>query len=156
MTSPIPTPSPPSSVAPRVFVTMLALAGVLALTVAPRRIVAPARGAFMHLAHVWAGPVVEPMTFLQIEGTLNALLFVPLGAALALLLSRRWWILAPLIAFALSFGVETIQARIPGRVPDLGDVLWNTAGALAGAIVAGLVRLLRDGLTRARRVRRSR
>ncbi|REJ06737.1 VanZ family protein [Microbacterium bovistercoris] len=139
-----------TSLGPRILVALAAVVAVLALTFSPHWIVAPARGAFMQLAHFWAGPVVEPMSFLQVEGTLNALLFVPLGAALALLLSRRWWILAPLIAFALSFGVELMQNRIPGRVPDMDDVLWNTVGAVVGAALAGLIRLLGDAMRQTR------
>jgi hypothetical protein len=36
--------------------------------------------------------------------------------------------------------VEYLQVRIPGRVPDLDDVFWNSIGALAGAVVVALVR----------------
>ncbi|MFE6996372.1 VanZ family protein [Microbacterium sp. NPDC057659] len=135
-----------TSFGPRIVATFMTLGAVLALTFSPRWIVAPARGLFMRVARGWAGPVVEPMTFLQVESTLNALLFVPLGAALALLLSRRWWILAPIIAFAISFGVEMMQNRIPGRVPDIGDVIWNTVGAVVGAALAGLIRLVGDAM----------
>jgi len=134
----------------RVFVMLASVATILTLTLAPRALVGPARGLFMRFAHLVANPVVEPMTYAQVESTLNALMFVPLGAALAILLSRRLWVLAPMIGFVLSIAVETLQSRIPGRVPDLGDVVWNSLGALAGAIVAGVLRLVALGLRRLR------
>lgn len=128
-------------VAPRVVVTAMSLAAVTVLTLAPRALVAPARGAFMTVLERFASPVVAGMSYGELESILNALLFIPFGAALAILLSRRLWVLAPMLGFALSLGVEYAQVRIPGRVPDVHDVVWNTAGALAGAVVAGLVRL---------------
>lgn len=94
----------------------------------------------MDFAHVFAAPLVEPMSYLQLESTLNALLFVPLGAAVALALSRRLWILAPVMVFGASFAIEHVQASIPGRVPDIQDIVWNTVGGVAGAVVVGIVR----------------
>lgn len=65
----------------------------------------------------------------------NLLLFIPLGAALALARVR----LLPTIVLgaALSFLVEFIQQWIPGRDPSVGDIVCNTLGT---AIGAGLVR----------------
>jgi glycopeptide antibiotics resistance protein len=139
-----------SSVGPRLFLSVLATALVLALTLAPRGAVAPARGLFMAAAERWAGPLIAGLTYPQIESMLNALLFVPLAAALALLLGRRLWMLAPVLGLAVSCAVEYAQSQIPGRVPDLQDVLWNTAGSIAGAAAAGLL-LLVTGRSRHRR-----
>jgi hypothetical protein len=130
-----------TTVGPRLLWAGVATGAVLALTLAPRSIVAPARGAFMRIVDVFAGPVVAGMSYDEVESILNALLFVPLGAALALLLSRRLWILAPVLGFGLSFAVEYAQTRIPGRVPDVHDIVWNSVGALVGAVIAGLLRL---------------
>ncbi|MGN6221746.1 MAG: VanZ family protein [Microbacterium sp.] len=132
-----------SPLVPRLLLAGMSVTAVLALTLAPRSLVAPARGAFMALADRFAAPVVAGLSGWQWESSLNALLFVPLGAALALLLGRRLWLLAPLLGFVVSFGVEYAQLRIPGRVPDLQDVLWNTLGAAAGAVATSL--LLRRG-----------
>lgn len=137
---PRPTRTAPS-IGARSALAVIAMSAVLALTLAPRSLVAPARGAFMRVLDVFAAPVVSRMTYVELESTLNALMFVPLGAALAMLLSTRLWILAPLIGFAVSFAVEHTQAHIPGRVPDVHDIVWNTLGAVAGAVVVGLVRL---------------
>ncbi|MBW9094685.1 VanZ family protein [Microbacterium jejuense] len=143
------TPRSESTLAPRLFLSALASALVLALTLAPRRIVAPARGVFLAAADRWLGPLVVDLTTPQLESLLNALLFIPLGAAVALLLGRRLWLLAPVVGFAVSFAVEYAQSRIPGRVPDLQDVVWNTVGAGTGAVVAGLI-LVAAGRSRLR------
>ncbi|MGW8482650.1 VanZ family protein [Microbacterium sp. NPDC055903] len=132
----------------RVLSAALAALPIAALTLAPRRFVAPARGAFMDLAHRVAAPIVEPMTYGQLESTLNAALFVPLGAAIALVLRARWWLVAPITVFLVSFGIEYAQAQIPGRVPDASDVVWNTIGGVLGALVIGLARLVSFGARR--------
>lgn len=71
---------------------------------------------------------------------LNMVLFVPLGATLALLVGRRAFPVAVLAGFALSAAVEYAQASIPGRVPDVADVLWNSLGAATGAILIAVPR----------------
>ena len=92
----------------------------------------------MGIVDLFAAPLLSRMSYDEVEGTLNVLLFVPLGVALALLL-RRWWACAPLLGFALSLTVETLQARVPGRVPDLHDVVWNTVGTAGGAAIVGML-----------------
>jgi glycopeptide antibiotics resistance protein len=70
---------------------------------------------------------------------LNVLLFVPLGAGLALLTSWSWWRVA-LAAAAASAVVELLQVVLP-RDPDPMDVVANTIGALVGALaVSALAR----------------
>jgi VanZ family protein len=67
--------------------------------------------------------------------TLNVLLFVPLGAALALA-GVRWRALIPLVA-AYTIGIELAQLLvIPGRDATLSDVLSNTTGGVLGALAA--------------------
>ncbi|WP_337001047.1 MULTISPECIES: VanZ family protein [unclassified Microbacterium] len=135
--------SRPSS-GPRILIMGLVVSAVLAVTLTPRQLAGPARALFMDLAHVFAAPLVEPMTFLELESTLNALLFVPLGTAAALALRRRLWLLAPVLVFCVSFAVEHRQAAIPGRVPDAQDVVWNTIGGVVGAVFVGIARELRE------------
>ncbi|AZS37741.1 hypothetical protein CVS47_02387 [Microbacterium lemovicicum] len=139
--------------APRLLAAALATAVVAALTLAPRRLVAPARGAFLERVDL-AVPTLAGLPSLSVDTVLNALLFVPFGAAVALLLGR-WWLLAIPAGFGLSAAVEFAQEGIPGRVPDLADVLWNGAGSLIGAVLAAsamglwwLVRRARRGLRR--------
>jgi hypothetical protein len=61
----------------------------------------------------------------------NVLLFLPLGAALC----RRRIIEVFAIAFALSCAIELIQHWSIGRYTSPFDVLANTLGALAGAVL---------------------
>jgi glycopeptide antibiotics resistance protein len=71
---------------------------------------------------------------------LNVLLFVPLGVLLVLVL-RRSWLEAALVAVALSGALELVQL-VPAlhREATLGDVLTNGLGGLIGAGVAGFAR----------------
>jgi hypothetical protein len=69
------------------------------------------------------------------EAVKNLLLFIPLGAALALAGIRPLRAIA--IGAGLSLTVEFLQQWIPARNPNVGDLLCNT---LSTAIGAGLVR----------------
>jgi len=130
--------------------TAAVLAIVVGLTVAPPGIAAPARRAFLQGASSVVAPFVDALAAGEVESILNTLLFVPVGAVLVLLLPRGLWWLAPPAGLMLSVTVEVLQVRIPGRVPDLEDVLWNSAGALAGAVAVALVGAL---VAVARRIR---
>lgn len=145
------------STSPRRGVRLLSAAVIAAvitaLTLAPPSIAAPLRGAFLRsVAEVgefgW-------MPFREVDDLLNVLLFVPLGATLALLLARRWWPLAIVVSFALSAAVEFAQRSIPGRVPDGDDVLWNTVGAAIGVLAVTIPRLA-IAVARGQRGRRTR
>ncbi|WP_106814685.1 VanZ family protein [Microbacterium timonense] len=126
----------------RVLAATLALAAVAALTLGPRAIVAPARGAFLRATEEFAAPVRALLPNADTDQILNAVLFVPFGAAVALLLPRGWWWLAAALGAALSVGVEFAQASIPGRVPDADDVLWNTVGCAVGVVAVAVPRAL--------------
>ena len=69
------------------------------------------------------------------ETAQNLLLFIPLGAALVLAGIRPLRAIA--IGAGLSFTVEFLQQWIPGRDPNVDDILCNT---ISTAIGAGLVR----------------
>jgi glycopeptide antibiotics resistance protein len=62
-----------------------------------------------------------------------------LGAALALALRvkpvGRRFLMATLIGAALSLSIELVQMAVPSRVTALSDVLLNTVGTAAGAMV---------------------
>ncbi len=74
------------------------------------------------------------------DATLNLILFMPLGAALARL--RCGWKLALVVAVVGSSAIEFAQVFIPGRDSSLGDVLFNTLGAVVGyASFRALVRV---------------
>lgn len=91
-----------------------------------------------------AGPlglmqVVSPEQFAVVA---NVVLFVPLFAALALLVPRWWWVL---LAAAGSTAVELYQLSLDTRLAQVSDVLANTAGAALG-VALGI--WLHRGLTR--------
>lgn len=71
----------------------------------------------------------------------NVLLYLPLGACTAWLLAHRLGGLlaaavATLAGAALAFAIEFAQLYETRRVASLGDLLYNTVGAFAGAWVA--------------------
>jgi len=135
---------------PRLLAAAIAVVAVAALTLAPRAIAAPARGVFMQMMDAVTAPLLVWVPYGYAEQVLNTLLFVPLGATLALLLSRPAWPVAIFAGLALSAAVEYIQGSIPGRVPDLDDVLWNTVGAAIGVIVVTIPRLVAAVIRRTR------
>ena len=98
----------------RLLVAAVAAVVITALTLAPRALVAPARGAFMQFMDAATAPLLVWIPYGDAERLLNTMLFVPLGATIALLLGRRAWPLAILAGFALSAAVEYAQASIPG------------------------------------------
>ena len=73
----------------------------------------------------------------------NVLAYMPLGVLLAHWLGRRsvpvGVILATLLCAVLSFAMEFLQQFLPSRVASLSDLLANTAGGLAGAVMAAFV-----------------
>jgi hypothetical protein len=134
----------------RFLVAMGAALVIGALTLAPRAVVAPVRGAFMQVVDAVTAPLLLWIPMGGAERVLNTLLFAPLGAAIALLLSRRAWPIAILVGLALSATVEYAQLSIPGRVPDRDDVLWNTVGAAIGVVAVSAPRLFIAAMVRAR------
>jgi hypothetical protein len=126
----------------RLFATAVAVVVVAALTLGPRAIIAPARGVFLQATESLASPLFALFPNADTDQVLNALLFVPLGGTLALLLPLRFWWTAVVAGLALSATVEYFQSSIPGRVPDADDVLWNTVGAAVGVVVVTVPRLI--------------
>ncbi len=131
---------------------VVATLAVFVLTLGPRALVAPARGAFMRAMDAATAPLLVWIPYADAERMLNTIMFVPLGASIALLLNHNLWPLAVGLGFALSATVEYAQSAIPGRVPDMDDVLWNTVGGAIGVIVVTAVRTV-IASTRRRRQR---
>lgn len=67
------------------------------------------------------------------DAVLNLLLLAPVGWMVASRVERRALAWALAAGAALSLAIELAQIPIPGRDASLGDVSFNTAGALAGA-----------------------
>lgn len=87
------------------------------------------------------GPVPFPTVVALISPLiLNLLLFMPWGFLAFVALdtparpASQSYLLTILLAMGLSFAVEATQYFLPNRVTDINDVIWNSAGALVGAI----------------------
>ena len=124
------------------------LLGVLALTTGPEPRTALA-GFTSYAGDLTARLGLGRLSEDDAEGLANVLLFVPLGATGALLLRRHaaWVVIA---LGALSLAIEVLQARL-GRTPSYRDVVANSVGALAGALVVLLLGALWSLLRRSRR-----
>lgn len=90
-------------------------------------------------ADVLAAPLW--LTYSAMDALTNVLAYVPLGALLALTLLERWrgkWsvLLSVLAGMTLSAGMEYAQMYLPVRTSSNLDILTNTAGTLAGALIA--------------------
>lgn len=68
----------------------------------------------------------------ELEFSANIALFVPVGALLAWWWGRERWWLVGVVGFAMTVTIEVVQFAIPGRFPDLRDVVANTLGTLVG------------------------
>jgi hypothetical protein len=111
-------------VKPRVSIVLaiLSAAAILFLTLRPSGTT---------LTPGWSFTLISGDTGLA-EFFQNILLFLPLGAALTLagLKPRRGIALGALLSFAIEFA----QQWIPGRDPNVGDLLCNMTGTALGAL----------------------
>lgn len=75
------------------------------------------------------------MTFELVEGTANAVMFVPIGFLFAAVwpARRRLWVVG--IVCGLSSAIELAQRWVPNRVSTLHDVLTNTIGGTIGLLL---------------------
>ncbi|MEV4773869.1 VanZ family protein [Microbacterium sp. LWH12-1.2] len=88
--------------------------------------------------------IVPALTATRVEFVANVLLFVPLGAGLAMMLHRHRYLVVPL-GFLATLTIEGIQALLlVGRSPTVIDLIANFAGACVGLVaVAAFEGLLR-------------
>jgi glycopeptide antibiotics resistance protein len=74
----------------------------------------------------------------------NVLLFTPWGFLMFITLytverpTVQTYILTFLLGFTFACAIEAWQYFLPSRVADINDIIWNSAGTLAGAILAHL------------------
>ena len=88
------------------------------------------------LTYLYAHGLPTFVTYSSVEFLSNVLMFVPLGLFWCILAPRawRWW--GPVAGFGLSVLIEVTQsALLPQRFATPYDVLGNTLGALAGAVL---------------------
>ena len=120
---------------------MLALAGLLAVLVAT---LWPFRFEFRPLTWVTYAQSfgVAPRTLLDLPR--NILLFMPLGLGLALALRARGHSLLRTsaltigVAALVTVAVESLQVFLPGRTPNLSDLVGNVGGAAAALLLLGV------------------
>jgi len=85
------------------------------------------------------------LSFAMSDLLMNLVLYLPLGVTLRMALRARWkrWPIEIAgtagIAFALSWGVESLQGLMITRVASLNDVLMNTVAASVAACFAPLL-----------------
>jgi glycopeptide antibiotics resistance protein len=100
--------------------------------------------------------ILMQLDFLHIEFFGNILMFVPLGLFAALLLPRKGWWLLLIMGTAFSVAIELFQQTfLPGRFPEVRDVVSNSTGFLIGAAMSVALRLVvshRDSLVEKDRV----
>ena len=90
------------------------------------------------------------------EFVLNVLMFVPLGALLALTLRRTPLLWVTAIAVGLGVVIELTQIPMVDRISDPRDIVANAGGALLGVVVArGVAALGRSPEPARARARRS-
>ena len=71
----------------------------------------------------------------------NVLLFVPWGFLAFITLytverpTLQTYVLTILLGFSFTLGIEAWQYFLPSRVADINDVIWNTCGTIAGALL---------------------
>ncbi|QIG44679.1 VanZ family protein [Nocardioides anomalus] len=86
----------------------------------------------------------ETATPVRAEFLANAAILAPVSALGSLLWARTRWQDWTAIAFVLSTGVELFQGLfLSHRTPSTVDVVANTLGGLAGALVVEVVRRVR-------------
>ena len=79
----------------------------------------------------------------------NVLLFVPWGFLMFIALyttarpTLQTYVLTLLLGFTFTCVIEGWQYFLPSRVADVNDIIWNTTGALIGAILGHLRARLR-------------
>jgi glycopeptide antibiotics resistance protein len=71
----------------------------------------------------------------------NVLLFVPWGFFAFITFytldrpTLQTYVLTILLGFSFTLAVEAWQYFLPSRVADINDVIWNTCGTIAGALL---------------------
>ena len=79
----------------------------------------------------------------------NVLLFVPWGFLMFIALysierpTLQTYVLTLLLGFTFTCVIEGWQYFLPDRVADVNDIIWNTTGALLGAILGHMRERLR-------------
>lgn len=71
----------------------------------------------------------------------NVLLFLPWGFLMFISLytvdrpTIQTYVLTILLGLSFSIAIEAVQYFLPSRVADVNDIIWNTIGAIVGALL---------------------
>ncbi|OUM04171.1 VanZ family protein [Variovorax sp. JS1663] len=107
----------------------------------------------------WRDQGIAPWSFLAapwpkywtgFDFGINVAGYMPLGFLTAIAALRTWpgsgpvraVLVAALAGVAISFAMETLQSYLPARIPSNVDLGLNSAGALAGAVLAAALERL--------------
>lgn len=115
----------------------LAVVGILTLGPTPW----PTRATLADYDVLSPGTWLDESTWTRLssgEFVANILVFVPVGILLRVALPRATWLGATMLGGAVSLAIEVLQMGTD-RVSDPRDLLANTAGAAAGAVLAAIV-----------------
>jgi hypothetical protein len=119
------------------------LIALAAIAFWPTPVDAGMRGELDRITAWFARHGLPMIDYAFLEAGANVLLFVPLGLLLALLLPRRLAWVAVLVGLAASSLIELGQLLLlSARYATAQDVVMNTAGAAAGALLGVLLRTL--------------
>jgi glycopeptide antibiotics resistance protein len=120
---------------------------ILVSTAAPFHFDTSLQSLSAHVSRIRLNPLISPDTGRRIsipDFVQNLLLFVPFGAAAVWAFGDgrpfRRIVSAGLLGCAVSVGAESIQLLTTDRISSFADVLANTAGAVAGAVIAVISR----------------
>lgn len=93
----------------------------------------------VNFAEVLGAPL--SLTYTAFDASVNLLSYLPFGLLIGLMLRARFGVLNSIMlalgsGVLLSAGMEYLQMYLPGRISSNMDVLSNSVGALAGALLA--------------------
>ena len=101
---------------------------------------------FSHLKHLMRRLAERPIStqllaVIVMPMIANVLLFVPWGLLMFVCLynierpTLQTYVLTILLGLTFSLAIEGWQYFLPSRVADINDVIWNTSGTIAGALL---------------------
>ena len=85
----------------------------------------------------------EWITYAVIESASNVVMFVPIGALIAILARPSLWWVSGVLGLLVSSCIEISQLLfLPQRYASLADVAANTSGALVGGAIICILRYI--------------
>ena len=83
------------------------------------------------------------VTYAVVESVSNVVMFLPIGALIAILARPQLWWLSGVVGLLASSCIEFSQLLfLPERYASLGDIAANTSGALLGGAIICILRYI--------------